>query len=98
MLLVLSRLSAVDVLEAVANHGDLAPLVEHLNAGGANTVRVGGVDASVADTSDFFMHRADEPSTLTALNPVGLSTGRLGGVAIWWREYHGEGFMAAACH
>src|ERR1035437_881735 len=72
MLSVPSRLSAIDVLVAVANHRDLPAFVEHLNAGGANTVSAGSVLASVADTGYLLMHRADEPSALCTLHPVGL--------------------------
>jgi len=78
----------------MANRRDLPTLVEHLNAGGANAVSAGGVDASVADTGDLLMHLADEPTALDTLHPVPLRAREgLGGVAVWRGEVHVGGIL-----
>ena len=72
--------TTIDVLVAVPNHRQFTPLVQHLSAGSANVVRVGGVLASVADGNWVVMHRANQSGTLCTLHPVGLGTRRrLGG-------------------
>jgi methyl coenzyme M reductase subunit C len=79
----------VDELETVANRRDLSTLEERLNALDTNAVHVGGVLASMADMCDLLMHRADEPTTLAALNPIDPRTrGMLVDVTVWRGEVH----------
>jgi len=82
--------SPVDELVPVLYRRDLPTLIEHLSTGGANTIHVGGILPGVTHMGDLFMHNADQPGTLGALNPVVLCAGRLGGVTGWRGEVHGR--------
>ncbi len=64
-------------MKTVSNLRDFPTLVKHMNVASADSGRVRSVLASVADTGDLLVHRADESGTFDALNPVGFRVGRL---------------------